>query len=94
MLSSCLVSVLCVILSLPCSLSQAQVIDFAWKDVRSYDVDEEGMSFNFEYNRPGRKPRTVKILTNYVSGVSYVSNNIVVICRSAEFLISLYAEVI
>jgi hypothetical protein len=43
------------------------VIEFAWKDVKSYEVDEEGMSFNFEYDRPGKKPRVVKIFTPYVS---------------------------
>lgn len=46
---------------------QVQVIEFAWKDVKSYEVDEEGMSFNFEYDRPGKKPRLVKIFTQYVS---------------------------
>lgn len=43
------------------------MIEFAWKDVKSYEVDEEGMSFNFEYDRPGKKPRLVKIFTQYVS---------------------------
>ena len=45
------------------------MIEFAWKDVKSYEVDEEGMSFNFEYDRPGKKPRLVKIFTPYVSGI-------------------------
>ncbi|XP_025076754.1 sorting nexin-27-like [Pomacea canaliculata] len=44
---------------------EVQVIEFAWKDVKSYEVDEEGMSFNFEYDRPGKKPRLVKIFTQY-----------------------------
>ncbi|XP_067665177.1 sorting nexin-27-like [Haliotis asinina] len=44
---------------------ESQVIEFSWKDVRSYEVDEEGMSFNFEYDRPGKKPRIVKIFTQY-----------------------------
>ncbi|CAG5126487.1 unnamed protein product, partial [Candidula unifasciata] len=44
---------------------EAQVIEFNWKDVKSYQVDEEGMSFNFEYNRQGKKPRLVKIFTPY-----------------------------
>ena len=48
-------------------ITQAQVIEFAWKDVKSCEVDEEGMSFNFEYDRPGKKPRVVKIFTPYVS---------------------------
>ncbi|XP_070204993.1 sorting nexin-27-like [Littorina saxatilis] len=45
--------------------AEAQVIEFAWKDVKSYEIDEEGMSFNFEYDRPGKKPRIVKIFTPY-----------------------------
>ncbi|XP_076465552.1 sorting nexin-27-like [Babylonia areolata] len=45
--------------------AETQVIEFAWKDVKSYEVDEEGMSFSFEYDRPGKKPRIVKILTPY-----------------------------
>ncbi|CAL1544897.1 unnamed protein product [Lymnaea stagnalis] len=44
---------------------ESQVIEFNWKDVKSYEVDEEGMSFNFEYNRQGKKPRLVKIFTPY-----------------------------
>ncbi|KAK3097157.1 hypothetical protein FSP39_006923 [Pinctada imbricata] len=48
---------------------ESQVIEFQWKDVKSYDVEEEGMSFSFEYNRPGKKPRNVQILTPYVSWI-------------------------
>lgn len=46
---------------------QSQVIEFQWKDIQGYDVEEEGMVFQFEYNRPGKKPRIVQILTQYVS---------------------------
>ena len=46
---------------------QSQVIEFQWKDVKSYDVEEEGMSFCFEYARAGKKSRNVQILTPYVS---------------------------
>ncbi|KAK6179876.1 sorting nexin-27 isoform X2 [Patella vulgata] len=45
--------------------AESQVIEFSWKDVLSYEVDEEGMSFNFEYHRQGKKPRIVKIFTQY-----------------------------
>ncbi|XP_076443593.1 sorting nexin-27-like [Babylonia areolata] len=45
--------------------AEAQVIEFSWKDVKSYEVDEEKMSFNFEYDRPGKNPRIVKIFTPY-----------------------------
>ena len=51
-----------------CFLSfQSQVIEFQWKDIQGYDIEEEGMVFQFEYNRPGKKPRIVQILTQYVS---------------------------
>ncbi|KAL8583666.1 hypothetical protein ACOMHN_037389 [Nucella lapillus] len=45
--------------------AEAQVIEFSWKDVKSYEVDEEGMAFTLEYDRPGKKPRVVKIFTPY-----------------------------
>ncbi|KAJ8304947.1 hypothetical protein KUTeg_018530 [Tegillarca granosa] len=44
---------------------ESQVIEFQWKDIKTYDIEEEGMSFTFEYNRPGKKPRVVQILTPY-----------------------------
>ncbi|XP_033749898.1 sorting nexin-27-like isoform X1 [Pecten maximus] len=44
---------------------ESQVIEFQWKDVKSYDMEEEGMTFSFEYDRPGKKPRVVQILTPY-----------------------------
>ena len=46
---------------------QTQVIEFNWKDVKTYGADEDGMSFNFEYNRQGKKARVVKIFTPHVS---------------------------
>jgi len=44
---------------------ESQVIEFQWDDMQGYDVEEEGMAFTFEYNRPGKKPRVVQILTPY-----------------------------
>ena len=48
-------------------LLQSQVIDFQWADIRQWEADDEGMSFNFEYVRTGKKPRWVKVFTSYVS---------------------------
>ena len=48
------------------------MIEFQWKDVKSYDMEEEGMAFSFEYNRPGKKPRNVQILTPYVSMIDLI----------------------
>lgn len=47
--------------------SVSQVIEFAWADIKSWEVDDEGLSFAFQYSRPEKKPRTVKIHTPYVS---------------------------
>ncbi|KAH3837578.1 hypothetical protein DPMN_110973 [Dreissena polymorpha] len=44
---------------------ETQVIEFQWKEMLEFDVEEEGMVFNFTYNRPGKKPRVVQILTPY-----------------------------
>ncbi|KAL5004681.1 hypothetical protein ScPMuIL_018137 [Solemya velum] len=44
---------------------ESQVIEFQWKDMKDYDLDDEGMAFTFEYNRAGKKPRIVQILTPY-----------------------------
>ncbi|XP_060567273.1 sorting nexin-27-like [Ruditapes philippinarum] len=44
---------------------ESQVIEFQWKDIQGYDIEEEGMAFTLEYNRPGKKPRIVQILTQY-----------------------------
>ena len=46
---------------------QSQIIEFQWADIRQWEADEEGMSFNFEYVRTGKKPRWVKVFTSYVS---------------------------
>ena len=54
---------------------QSQVIEFQWKDIKAYDTEEEGMSFAFEYNRPGKKPRMVQILTQYVSNFTIIILN-------------------
>ncbi|KAK3606285.1 hypothetical protein CHS0354_037962 [Potamilus streckersoni] len=44
---------------------ESQVIEFQWKDIKAYDIDDEGMAFAFEYDRPGKKPRMVQVLTQY-----------------------------
>ncbi|KAL3865897.1 hypothetical protein ACJMK2_043245 [Sinanodonta woodiana] len=44
---------------------ESQVIEFQWKDIKNYDIDDEGMAFAFEYDRPGKKSRMVQVLTQY-----------------------------
>ena len=50
-------------------LLQTQVIQFSWDSIQQWEADDEGMSFNFEYTRPGKKSRWVKIYTQFVSNV-------------------------
>ncbi|PIK55492.1 putative sorting nexin-27 [Apostichopus japonicus] len=44
---------------------QAQVPSFDWNEIKSYEADEEGMAFNFDYEKPGKKRRAVKVYTKY-----------------------------
>ncbi|KAL1117791.1 hypothetical protein AAG570_004106 [Ranatra chinensis] len=46
---------------------ESQVVEFPWSTIKQCEVDEEGMSFSFEYQKGEKNPRWVKILTPYVS---------------------------
>lgn len=48
-------------------LFQNQVIEFEWENITSWEADEEGMAFHFEYARPDKKARLIRIFTPYVS---------------------------
>lgn len=43
------------------------MIEFEWENITSWEADAEGMAFQFEYGRPDKKPRLIKIYTPYVS---------------------------
>ena len=57
-------------MTIGCLLLQSQVIEFPWTGIQQYETDDEGMSFNFEFIRTGKKPRWVKIFSSYVSNVN------------------------
>lgn len=44
---------------------ESQVIDFSWETIKEWEQDDEGMAFNFQYARPDKKPRLVKIYSPY-----------------------------
>ncbi|RWS04024.1 Sorting nexin-27-like protein [Dinothrombium tinctorium] len=46
---------------------ESQIIEFSWNHIKAWEVDEEGLCFAFQYNRPDKKPRLIKIHTPYVS---------------------------
>jgi hypothetical protein len=52
-------------------LFQSQVVEFAWTSIKEWEVDDEAMAFCFQYQRPEKNPRWVKIFTPYVSLFSY-----------------------
>ena len=39
---------------------------FEWNEIKSWDADEEGMCFWYEYHKPGKKPKQVKVFSKYV----------------------------
>ena len=49
------------------SLFQDLTHTFAYEDFVHWDEDEEGMAFYFQYSRPGKKPRSVRIMSPFVS---------------------------
>jgi hypothetical protein len=53
---------------------QSQVVEFAWPSIKEWEVDDEAMAFCFQYQRPEKNPRWVKIFTPYVSLFSYGQN--------------------
>lgn len=50
-----------------CSVLKEMKHDFSWEEIKSWDADHEGLTFWFEYEKPGKKSRQVKIFTKYVS---------------------------
>ncbi|XP_076330452.1 sorting nexin 27 isoform X3 [Tachypleus tridentatus] len=44
---------------------ESQIIEFRWDSIKEWEVDEEGMAFGFQYCRPDKKPRWIKIYTPY-----------------------------
>ncbi|CAH0381199.1 unnamed protein product [Bemisia tabaci] len=42
-----------------------QVVEIAWNDVQTWEVDEEAMSFSFQYERKTKGLRWVKVYTPY-----------------------------
>ncbi|OXA61276.1 Sorting nexin-27 [Folsomia candida] len=44
---------------------ESQIIPFTWESIIQWDIDDEGMAFAFQYERPDKAPRWVKIFTTY-----------------------------
>jgi len=50
-----------------CVLFQNQIIEFNWNNIKAWEIDEEGICFAFQHNRPDKNARLIKIHTPYVS---------------------------
>ncbi|XP_071964233.1 sorting nexin-27-like [Antedon mediterranea] len=44
---------------------EEQVPTFKWDEIKQFENDEEGMAFLFEYEKKGKKPRWVRVHTQY-----------------------------
>lgn len=42
-----------------------QVIEFAWDTITTFELEEEGMSFMFQYRRVGKPDRWVRIYSHF-----------------------------
>jgi len=45
---------------------EAQMVELTWDSITRSESDEESMSFCFQYNRPDKPARWVKVYTPYV----------------------------
>lgn len=50
---------------------EAQMVELTWESITRWESDEESMSFCFQYNRPDKPARWVKVYTPYVSMLCY-----------------------
>ncbi|XP_049938670.1 sorting nexin-27 isoform X4 [Schistocerca serialis cubense] len=44
---------------------ESQIVEFSWPTIKEWEVDDEAMAFCFQYQRPEKNPRWVKIFTPY-----------------------------
>lgn len=42
-----------------------QVIEFSWETITTFELEEEGMSFMFQYRRAGKPDRWVRIYSHF-----------------------------
>lgn len=46
---------------------ESQVVEFEWSSIKEWEADDEAVAFCFQYQKPDKNPRWVKIFTPYVS---------------------------
>lgn len=52
---------------------QNQIIEFTWKTIKCWEVDETNGLFSFQFQREDKSPKCVKLHTPYVSsGIFYI----------------------
>lgn len=46
---------------------QNQIVEFTWKTIKCWEVDETNGLFSFQFQREEKSPKCVKLHTPYVS---------------------------
>lgn len=54
-------------------VQQEQEHTFNWEEVTEWEADREAMAFCFEYRKGDKKPRWVKIYSQYVRNQAEIS---------------------
>lgn len=57
---------------------EAQMVELTWDSITRSESDEESMSFCFQYNRPDKPARWVKVYTPYVT-INYSSIDLLIV---------------
>lgn len=51
---------------------QNQIVEFAWKTIKFWEVEEINGLFSFQFQREEKSPKSVKLHTPYVSIVIFL----------------------
>lgn len=54
---------------------QNQIVEFTWKTIKCWEVDEANGLFTFQFQREDKSPKCVKLHTPYVSIIIFVKKN-------------------
>lgn len=49
------------------SMLQNQAVEFTWKTIKCWEIDESNGLFSFQFQREEKSPKCVKLHTPYVS---------------------------
>jgi len=73
---------------------QNQIVEFTWKTIKCWEVDETNGLFSFQFQREEKSPKCVKLHTPYVSILLNVIKNklnfLILLLYQSDFICIFY----